>query len=606
MPVFLSRAYGSSESTPWGQGEAHPSVRASSGKSPHPVVGNSVHDDKIDDLVHQSHLQQSFYSHAKNRREDKLEESMHQVVDGARALGNLQLGDLKMAEVAASRREFEMADFQRRHANDGHASHNQESYSESAKAYRNRIMETGDYHNNLCLNTPEGMLQYKKRIEKEEEFGSAEDYVERMCHQSGVVASMASSGAKYQVNLPRTNGAKPNNFDDYSVMARIERRIENRSSQPECSPLAQARAATKELQKAYKNEWKHSIGSAGFRSEDSVGGVHGVDSPIADTPYRTPASHLRTGDGRPAGSSAQKLIKETMMEMDNSKVETGSISVETLEEYSVRLKKQFDKCDVDCNKLLQGEELSDMAAWVWKTFHPDGVQIDPETQRKETEKLIMEADDNGDGDLSFDELHSWYKKTCVNVQRMRMNNAKIANAASSPSKMSPSKAHIDIKANSSKHTSAASVSAGSSKKDVLRSHQKASVDKLSPDRCETRNISVEVVEDVLSEARRKFNEFDRDNNGVLEGDEVEDLAAWVWKTFHPGGEAVSQEIRETETSKLMPQHDENGDNRMNFQEFESWFKKTCVAIERFRLRGASTSPSLKKQKKKSPSKPKGH
>merc|ERR1712195_346395 len=44
---------------------------------------------------------------------------------------------------------------------------------------------------------------------------------------------------------------------------------------------------------------------------------------------------------------------------------------------------------------------------------------------------------------------------------------------------------------------------------------------------------------------------------------------------------------------------------MDFAEFESWFKKTCVAVERFRLRGAKTSPSGKKQKSptKSPAKP---
>ena len=86
--------------------------------------------------------------------------------------------------------------------------------------------------------------------------------------------------------------------------------------------LAQARAATKELQKAHKNEWKHSIGSAGFRSDESVGGITGVDTPIADTPYRTPASRLHTGYGKPTESPAQKKMKEAIQEMDNSKVET--------------------------------------------------------------------------------------------------------------------------------------------------------------------------------------------------------------------------------------------------------------------------------------------
>ena len=95
------------------------------------------------------------------------------------------------------------------------------------------------------LGTPEGMLQYKKSNPKEDTFDSAEDYVERMCHESGVVASRASGGAQYQVNLPRTNGAKPNNFDDYSVMGRIERRIESRGSQPDRLAAAAAASATR-------------------------------------------------------------------------------------------------------------------------------------------------------------------------------------------------------------------------------------------------------------------------------------------------------------------------------------------------------------------------
>ena len=52
----------------------------------HPVLGNSVHDDKIDDLERQSHLQQSFYSHAHKNRDDKLEQLMRQTVEGARAV----------------------------------------------------------------------------------------------------------------------------------------------------------------------------------------------------------------------------------------------------------------------------------------------------------------------------------------------------------------------------------------------------------------------------------------------------------------------------------------------------------------------------------------
>ena len=105
------------------------------------------------------------------------------------------------------------------------------------------------------------------------------------------------------------------------------------------------------------------------------------------------------------------------------------------------------------------------------------------------------------------------------------------------------------------------------------------------DNRETRELTADVVDAVLLKARVMFDQFDVDSNGVLEGEEVENLAAWVFDHFHPGGEPITLDIREKEATKLMTRHDENGDKGMDFTEFESWFKKTCVAIERFRLRG---------------------
>ena len=56
--------------------------------------------------------------------------------------------------------------------------------------------------------------------------------------------------------------------------------------------------------------------------------------------------------------------------------------MDTMDDYAVRLKKQFDKCDVDCSKLLEGDELVEMARWVWDTFHPDGEAIDAEVRTR--------------------------------------------------------------------------------------------------------------------------------------------------------------------------------------------------------------------------------
>merc|ERR1712166_1300859 len=99
------------------------------------------------------------------------------------------------------------------------------------------------------------------------------------------------------------------------------------------------------------------------------------------------------------------------------------------------------------------------------------------------------------------------------------------------------------------------------------------------------------INKLMLRARKKFDQFDVDGNGLLEGDELVNIGEWLWSSFHPGDEA-SEKKKEAEGLKLLFRQDENGDGALSFDEFEGWFRKTCAAIEKYR-RGLSQKPNLK-------------
>merc|ERR1711957_919712 len=99
------------------------------------------------------------------------------------------------------------------------------------------------------------------------------------------------------------------------------------------------------------------------------------------------------------------------------------------------------------------------------------------------------------------------------------------------------------------------------------------------------------IDKLMCRAHKKFDFFDLDGNGLLDGDELVHLGEWLWSCFHPGEEA-SEQKKEAEGLKTLFRHDENGDGALSFEEFEGWFRKTCAAIEKYR-RGLAEKPNLK-------------
>jgi len=87
---------------------------------------------------------------------------------------------------------------------------------------------------------------------------------------------------------------------------------------------------------------------------------------------------------------------------------------------------------------------------------------------------------------------------------------------------------------------------------------------------------------MMARAQKKFNQLDLDENGALEGNELEALAEWVWSSFHPGGEPLDEKQTAIESAKLLRRLDANQDGSMTFPEFAHWFTSTSDKIQTYR------------------------
>ena len=98
-------------------------------------------------------------------------------------------------------------------------------------------------------------------------------------------------------------------------------------------------------------------------------------------------------------------------------------------------------------------------------------------------------------------------------------------------------------------------------------------------------MSAEAQEELTRElvlAREHFDELDLDKNGVLNVEELHNLATWVLKSFNPGGKVLPKASRQAEAKKLLQRLDANGDGELDFEEFAEWFGRTSASIVKFR------------------------
>eukprot|EP00656_Telonema_subtile_P035389 TRINITY_DN3936_c0_g1_i1.p1 TRINITY_DN3936_c0_g1~~TRINITY_DN3936_c0_g1_i1.p1 ORF type:complete len:628 (+),score=241.83 TRINITY_DN3936_c0_g1_i1:154-2037(+) len=113
-------------------------------------------------------------------------------------------------------------------------------------------------------------------------------------------------------------------------------------------------------------------------------------------------------------------------------------------------------------------------------------------------------------------------------------------------------------------------------------------------------VSVVEMSKALIRAQKKFDQLDSDGNGMLQGAELVALADWVWSSFHPGGEALSEEHKEQVGVKLLGRLDQNQDGAMSFDEFGEWFGRTCESISKHRRGLADKAREQQQQQPDSP------
>eukprot|EP00658_Telonema_sp_P-2_P067459 TRINITY_DN5637_c0_g1_i5.p1 TRINITY_DN5637_c0_g1~~TRINITY_DN5637_c0_g1_i5.p1 ORF type:complete len:614 (-),score=155.45 TRINITY_DN5637_c0_g1_i5:62-1903(-) len=219
-----------------------------------------------------------------------------------------------------------------------------------------------------------------------------------------------------------------------------------------------------------------------------------------------------------------------------------------------RAHKKFNQLDVDGSGVLEGAELEALGEWVWSSFHPGGEALSEEEKREQGAKLMRRLDANEDGFMSFDEFNGWFRKTCASIERYR--RARAPNKATTRSPTNVAKSHRQGPAQAKPNP--------------------------NPNPTSRPDPATADAKQMVARAQKKFLQLDVDGSGVLEGAELEALGEWVWSSFHPGGEALSEEEKNEQAAKLMRRLDANEDGFMSFDEFNGWFRKTCASIERYR------------------------
>ena len=87
-----------------------------------------------------------------------------------------------------------------------------------------------------------------------------------------------------------------------------------------------------------------------------------------------------------------------------------------------------------------------------------------------------------------------------------------------------------------------------------------------------------------SAAAKKFRQFDMNNDGFIEGKELDKLAEWVYTSFRPDAAPMTAEQKASEITKLLKRLDEasgNGDGKISFEEFHAYFDEKIKQIALF-------------------------
>eukprot|EP00658_Telonema_sp_P-2_P055707 TRINITY_DN4426_c0_g1_i1.p1 TRINITY_DN4426_c0_g1~~TRINITY_DN4426_c0_g1_i1.p1 ORF type:complete len:523 (-),score=162.45 TRINITY_DN4426_c0_g1_i1:289-1857(-) len=236
-----------------------------------------------------------------------------------------------------------------------------------------------------------------------------------------------------------------------------------------------------------------------------------------------------------------------------------------------RARRKFDKLDKNQDGRLQRGEIVALASWVLKNFLVDGQPLTEGQKQEETDKIMAAADANQDGELDFEEFAVWFKNTCEMIV--------------DPQPPLHSHPHTHQQQEQEQEQSAgwfAQQPQALSPDPKQQQQPTAPLVALAPVRGSTPEMAT-----LLAAARQRFEQLDTNGDGFLSANELLRLAEWVWASFHPAGEPLSQQRCAEEANQLMLRVDRNQDGQLDFDEFARWFIGTTTRIEAARRQSPS-------------------
>ena len=104
-----------------------------------------------------------------------------------------------------------------------------------------------------------------------------------------------------------------------------------------------------------------------------------------------------------------------------SKAASEAADAAQLQEELTRARRKFDELDEDGSGTLDREEVGNLSKWALQGFletKATTVRLTPAQQEAETERLMAQADTDGDGVLTFEEFEAWFTPTCREIQQL--------------------------------------------------------------------------------------------------------------------------------------------------------------------------------------------
>jgi len=266
-----------------------------------------------------------------------------------------------------------------------------------------------------------------------------------------------------------------------------------------------------------------------------------------------------------------------------------------------RALKKWNQLDVNGNGTLEGNEILQLAEWVCSSFGPGESSYTP--SKEEAEMILKRCDVNGDGKIDKREFRDYYEQTAAAMAKFHKANAKKSPSPSDKSK-SPSRSPEEAEAPSAADLyKAYAQDALSHGRSASVEHDDGSLAQSPPVPVESwalKQLSPDAKQEVVTltgRALKKWNKLDVNGSDTLEGNEILQLAEWVWCSFRPGQE-ITLPVRDEEANKILKRCDVNGDGAIDKYEFRDYYEQTAAAMAKFHKANA------KKESKSPPSHPK--